>query len=95
MHVHVVEDSSTILSVSLNIVVLNCAKEYTVQAPNNGHIGDRSLVLCKEVVPISEVGIEQTRSQTTLCLASLVPRLPRGVPASIACGPNHAIERLR
>ncbi len=39
------------------------------------------LVPCREVVAISEVDIEQTRSQTTLCLASLIPRLPRlGVP---------------
>ncbi len=45
----------------------------TVEPPINRHIGDRSLVLCREVVPISEVGIEQTRSQTTLCLGTLVP----------------------
>ncbi len=25
----------------------------------DGHIGDRSLVLCREVAPISEVGIKQ------------------------------------
>ena len=28
----------------------------TVEPPNNGHIGGRSLVRCKEAVPISEVG---------------------------------------
>ena len=27
----------------------------TLEPLNNGHIGDRSLVLCREVVPISEV----------------------------------------
>ena len=27
----------------------------TVEPPNNGHIGGRSLVHCREVVPISEV----------------------------------------
>ena len=31
------------------------AELITVEPPNNGHIGDRSLVLCREVVPISEV----------------------------------------
>ncbi len=67
----------------------------TVEPPNNRHIGDRFLVLCEEVVPFSEVGIEQTRSQTTLCLASLIPRLPRlGAPAPIVCSPKHAIGRL-
>ncbi len=49
---------------------------YTVELLNNGHIGDKSLVLCRLVAPTSEIGIEQTRSQTTTCLASLVPRLP-------------------
>ncbi len=53
-----------------------------------GHIGDRSLILCREVVPFSEVGIEQTCFLTMLCLASLVPRLPRlGTPAPL---PYHA-----
>ncbi len=67
----------------------------TVEPLNNGHIGDRSHVLCREVVPISEVGIEQTRSQTTICLASLVPRLPHlGAPAPIAYGRDNAIGRL-
>ncbi len=67
----------------------------TVEPPNNGRIGGRSLVLCREVVPISEVGIEQTRSQTTLCLVSLVPRLHRlGAPAPITCGPNFDIGCL-
>ena len=32
-----------------------CVYGYTVEPPNNGHIGDGSLVLCREVVPISEV----------------------------------------
>ncbi len=62
-----------------------------MEPPNNGHVGGRSLVLYREVVPIyiSEVCIEQTRSQTTLCLASLVPRHPRlGAPAPIAYGPK-------
>ncbi len=61
--------------------------ETTVEPPNNGHIGDRSLVLCREVVPFSEVGIEQTRSQTTLCWASLVPRLPR-----LGCVRSHCVR---
>ncbi len=63
---------------------------YTVKPPNNRHIGNRFLVLCREV------GIKQTRSQTTLCLARHVPKLPRlGAPAPIACGPNHAIHISR
>ena len=34
-----------------------CSKQgkYTVKPPNNGHIGGRSLVHCREVVLISEV----------------------------------------
>ena len=30
-------------------------KHNTVEPPNNGHSGDRPLVHCREVVPISEV----------------------------------------
>ena len=32
-----------------------CAAQYTVEPPNNGHIGGGSLVHCREVVLISEV----------------------------------------
>ena len=38
-----------------------CRCTCTVEPPNNGHIGDRSLVLCREVVPISEVVPERVR----------------------------------
>ncbi len=65
-----------------------------MEPSNNGHIGDRSLVLYREVIPFSEAGIEQTHSQITLCLARLVPGIPRlGAPTPIACGPDHAIGR--
>ena len=33
-------------------------KGYTVEPPNNGHSGDRPLVHCREVVPISEVMLQ-------------------------------------
>ncbi len=72
-----------------------CVIWTTAEPLNNGLIGDRPLVLCREVVPFSEVGVEQICSQTMLCLASLVPRLPRlGAPAPIECSPDHAIGRL-
>ncbi len=45
-----------------------------LESPNNRHIGDKSLSFIQKYVvptPRSEMGIEQTRSQTTLCLAML------------------------
>ena len=46
-----------------------------MEPPNNGHSGDRPLVYCREVVPISEVkpcmlqlvGGNQFELQTTVC----------------------------
>ena len=38
-----------------NTVLMLCNIAFTVEPPNNGHSGDRSLVHCREVVPISEV----------------------------------------
>ncbi len=52
----------------------------TVEPLNNGHIGDRSLFLCREVFPIPKVVIELTGSQTTLRLTSLVPFWVRLLP---------------
>ncbi len=69
----------------------NVAITITVEPLNDGCIRDRSLVFCREVVPISEVGIDQTRSLTTLRLAQ---RRPQAFLSGCACGPNHAIGCL-
>ncbi len=67
-----------------------------VEPLNNGHIGDRFIVLCKEVVLFGSWYRlnERTHSQTTSCLASRIPRLPivgTGCAHShnIACSPDH------
>ena len=48
--VHLPEEASTAIKYHNAYV-----QGHTVEPPNNGHIGDGSLVLCREVVPISEV----------------------------------------
>ncbi len=42
-------------------------QQFTGEPSNNGHIGDRSLVLCREVVPISEVLLVPRTSSLTSC----------------------------
>ena len=43
------------ITVSLCLVKLLFGRVYTVEPPNNGHIGDKHFVHCSEVVPCSEV----------------------------------------
>ncbi len=44
-----------------------------MEPPNNGHIGDRPLVPCREVVPISEVGIGQLAPRPCYARVVLLP----------------------
>ena len=44
-----------IMLIQLNVVFKHTGHWYTVEPPNNGHIGGESLVRCREVVLISEV----------------------------------------
>ena len=39
----------------VGILYRECRFTYTVEPPNNGHVGDKSFVLCSEVVLSSEV----------------------------------------
>ncbi len=53
----------------------------TGEPPNNGHIGDRSLVLCREVVPISEVVLVPSKKDPPALVPT--PAVQRAQGASV------------
>ncbi len=85
MHFH-----CTNKGIGVQLRKLKYGRRTTGEPPNNGHIGDRSLVLCREVVPISEVVLVPSKKDPPALVSSPAVQRARRVRALYGWGRDYA-----